>query len=152
MMRAAEIPAGPTRAGRAGFSRLREGFARAQLTGPKLWHLGASRSAIRLYDELAIQRRDILASCLLAQPALALDYALFVMVDARVFAGGGFRCRPEIVSIWHHHALVPRRIPSRRICPAPAPGLRQKRMMAIDAGWCDHDQRNRSVRRVSRAR
>ena len=27
----------------------------------------------RLYDELAIQRRDILASCLLAQPALALD-------------------------------------------------------------------------------
>ncbi|RSU72122.1 chromosome partitioning protein ParB [Sphingomonas sp. S-NIH.Pt3_0716] len=44
---------------------------------------GGKPLSARLYDELAIQRRDILASCLLAQPALALDYALFVMVDAR---------------------------------------------------------------------
>lgn len=43
----------------------------------------------RLYDELAIQRRDILASCLLAQPALALDFALFVMIDARMCSSGG---------------------------------------------------------------
>ncbi|MDF0491542.1 ParB N-terminal domain-containing protein [Sphingomonas sp. H39-1-10] len=43
---------------------------------------GKSLSA-RLYDELAMQRRDILASCLLAQPALALDYALFTMIDSR---------------------------------------------------------------------
>ncbi|MBZ6384225.1 ParB/RepB/Spo0J family partition protein [Sphingomonas sanguinis] len=42
----------------------------------------------RLYDELAIQRRDILASCLLAQPALALDFALFVMIDARMCSAG----------------------------------------------------------------
>ena len=44
---------------------------------------GGKPLSSRLYDELAMQRRDILASCLLAQPALALDYALFVMVDAR---------------------------------------------------------------------
>lgn len=44
---------------------------------------GGKPLSSRLYDELAMQRRDILASCILAQPALALDYALFVMVDAR---------------------------------------------------------------------
>lgn len=49
---------------------------------------GGKPLSARLYDELAIQRRDILASCLLAQPALALDYALFVMVDARVGSSG----------------------------------------------------------------
>lgn len=44
---------------------------------------GGKPLSARLSDELAIQRRDILASCLLAEPALALDYALFVMIDAR---------------------------------------------------------------------
>ena len=44
---------------------------------------GGKPLSARLYDELSVQRRDILASCILAQPAHALDYALFVMVDAR---------------------------------------------------------------------
>ncbi|WP_292940686.1 ParB/RepB/Spo0J family partition protein [Novosphingobium sp. 32-60-15] len=44
---------------------------------------GGKPLSARLYDELAMQRRDILASSLLAQPALALDYALFVMIDSR---------------------------------------------------------------------
>jgi ParB family chromosome partitioning protein len=44
---------------------------------------GGKPLSSRLYDELAMQRRDILAACILAHPALALDYALFVMVDAR---------------------------------------------------------------------
>lgn len=35
----------------------------------------------RLFDELAVQRRDILAANLLADPGLALDYALFAMAD-----------------------------------------------------------------------
>src|SRR3546814_15963444 len=30
-----------------------------------------------------MQRRDILAACMLAHPALALDYALFTMIDDR---------------------------------------------------------------------
>lgn len=37
----------------------------------------------RLYDELAMQRRDVLAAALLADPALALDYAIFCMIDQR---------------------------------------------------------------------
>jgi ParB family chromosome partitioning protein len=44
---------------------------------------GGKPLSARLYDELSVQRRDILASSILAQPALALDYALFSMVDAR---------------------------------------------------------------------
>ena len=44
---------------------------------------GGKPLSARLYDELAMQRRDILAASLIAEPALALDYALFTMVDAR---------------------------------------------------------------------
>jgi ParB family chromosome partitioning protein len=51
---------------------------RPEAVGP-----GGKPLSARLFDELAMQRRDILASCLLAQPALALDYALFAMIDAR---------------------------------------------------------------------
>jgi ParB family chromosome partitioning protein len=51
---------------------------------------GGKPLSARLYDELAIQRRDILASCLLAQPALVLDYALFVMIDARTSSPGRY--------------------------------------------------------------
>lgn len=36
-----------------------------------------------LFDQLAIQRRDVLGAALLADPALALDYMLFAMVDER---------------------------------------------------------------------
>lgn len=51
---------------------------------------GGKPLSSRLYDELAMQRRDILASSILAQPALALDYALFVMVDARTKTPGRY--------------------------------------------------------------
>ncbi len=44
---------------------------------------GGKPLSARLYDELAMQRRDILAACMLAHPALALDYALFTMIDDR---------------------------------------------------------------------
>ena len=36
-----------------------------------------------LVDQLAMQRRDVLGAALQANPGLALDYMLFVMVDAR---------------------------------------------------------------------
>lgn len=42
---------------------------------------GGKPLSARLGDELAVQRRDILAASMLADPALALDYALFSMVD-----------------------------------------------------------------------
>lgn len=40
-----------------------------------------------LYDQLAVQRRDVLAASILANPALALDYMLFAMIDGRVNMG-----------------------------------------------------------------
>lgn len=73
----------PTGSFRIGGGRSPEPPHRPEAVAP-----GGKRLSARLYDELAIQRRDILASCLLAQPALALDYALFVMIDARISSTG----------------------------------------------------------------
>lgn len=42
---------------------------------------GGKKLSAKLHDELAVQRRDILAASILADPGLALDYALFAMVD-----------------------------------------------------------------------
>ncbi|MGB3472084.1 MAG: ParB/RepB/Spo0J family partition protein [Erythrobacter sp.] len=44
---------------------------------------GGKPLSARLSDELAMQRRDILAAAILADPALALDYALFAMIDGK---------------------------------------------------------------------
>ena len=44
---------------------------------------GGKPISARLFDELAVQRRDILAASLLSQPGLALDYMLFAMTDAK---------------------------------------------------------------------
>lgn len=51
---------------------------------------GGKPLSARLYDELAMQRRDVLAASLLSHPALALDYALFVMIDDRTSAFGAY--------------------------------------------------------------
>jgi ParB family chromosome partitioning protein len=45
---------------------------------------GGARLSQRLIDELAIQRRDILAVHVAADPALALDLAIFLMIDRDV--------------------------------------------------------------------
>lgn len=44
---------------------------------------GGKPLTARLQDELALQRRDVLAANLVQHPGLALDYAIFVMIDAR---------------------------------------------------------------------
>jgi ParB family transcriptional regulator, chromosome partitioning protein len=44
---------------------------------------GGKPLSARLADELAMQRRDVLAAALLSHPALALDLAIFAMVDKR---------------------------------------------------------------------
>ena len=51
---------------------------------------GGKPLSARLYDELAMQRRDVLAATLLSHPALALDYALFVMIDDRMSSSGAY--------------------------------------------------------------
>ena len=48
---------------------------------------GGKPMSARLVDELACQRRDILAASILGHPALALDYALFALVDRQVGYG-----------------------------------------------------------------
>lgn len=42
-----------------------------------------------LLDQLSMQRRDVLGAAMIANPALALDYMLFVMVDARTGNSSG---------------------------------------------------------------
>ena len=42
---------------------------------------GGKPLSAKLSDSLAVQRRDVLAAALLAQPGVALDYALFVLTD-----------------------------------------------------------------------
>lgn len=44
---------------------------------------GGKALSMRLFEELAMQRRDVLAANLIQHPALALDYAIFVMIDGR---------------------------------------------------------------------
>jgi ParB family chromosome partitioning protein len=44
---------------------------------------GGKAISARLFDELAVQRRDILAASLLGHPGLALDFMLFAMADAK---------------------------------------------------------------------
>ena len=50
-------------------------------TAPKATAPSGKPLSARLSDELAMQRRDILTASILANPALALDYALFAKID-----------------------------------------------------------------------
>lgn len=124
--------------GRAGRFRIGVKDAPEPTRRPEAVGPGGKPLSNRLYDELAIQRRDILASCLLAQPALALDYALFVMIDARVFAGGG--STDEIVQ---YGTTICADAPQDPVS-TDLPGSRARSYLAeahdgLDAGWCDHD-------------
>jgi ParB family chromosome partitioning protein len=92
----------------------------------------------RLYDELAIQRRDILASCLLAQPALALDFALFVMIDARMCSSGG----PADSAVKYGTTI--RAMGPQDPMVGDMPSSRARAYLAeahdgLDAAWTEHD-------------
>ena len=63
-------------------STIRGGRAAGELP-PEAVAPGGKPLSARLHDELTMQRRDILAASILADPALALDYALFSMIDAK---------------------------------------------------------------------
>lgn len=53
---------------------------------------GERAISARLFDELAVQRRNVLAASLLADPGLALDYAIFAIAD-RGYDGTGTTLR-----------------------------------------------------------
>ncbi|RYD21496.1 MAG: hypothetical protein EOP69_01090, partial [Spirochaetia bacterium] len=65
-----------------------------------------------LYDQLAMQRRDVLGAALLGNPGLALDYMVFAMVDGHNCAVGGpvgitiRAARPEDPALASNRATV----------------------------------------------
>lgn len=57
------------------------GGASAKPSAPEATAPGGKAYSARLFDELAVQRRNILAASLLGDPGLALDYAIFALAD-----------------------------------------------------------------------
>lgn len=99
---------------------------------------GGKPLSSRLYDELAMQRRDILASCILAQPALALDYALFVMVDARIKTPGrySFNATKYGTTI---RAGAPQDPNTGDLPTSRAHAYLAEAQEGLDAGWTEHE-------------
>lgn len=98
---------------------------------------GGKPLSARLYDELAMQRRDILASALLAQPALALDYALFVMIDSR-----GHPSSPSSDHAVKYGTTIGASRPQDSASDVPASRARDYLAEAhedLDAGWTEHE-------------
>ncbi|WP_010339700.1 ParB/RepB/Spo0J family partition protein [Sphingobium yanoikuyae] len=105
---------------------------------PEIVAPGGKPLSGRLYDELAIQRRDVLASCLLAQPALALDFALFVMVDARMCSVDGS------VDGSARYGTTIRAMAPQDPNVGDMPSSRARAYLAeahdgLDAAWTEHD-------------
>ena len=76
------------RSGGNGFTfRIEEGSAGTTSKGPAVdpdaAAPGGKALSQVLLDQLSVQRRDVLGAALIANPALALDYMLFAMVDGR---------------------------------------------------------------------
>jgi ParB family chromosome partitioning protein len=59
----------------------RSGSSPAKPSAPEATGPGGKAYSARLFDELAVQRRNILAASLLGNPGLALDYAIFALAD-----------------------------------------------------------------------
>ncbi|WP_334656290.1 ParB/RepB/Spo0J family partition protein [Sphingomonas panaciterrae] len=98
---------------------------------------GGKPLSARLYDELAVQRRDILASCIMAQPALALDYALFVMVDARTNSASRYLSSVK-------YGTTIRASAPQDPASGDIPGSRARDYLAeakdgLDAAWTEHE-------------
>ncbi|MDX3911048.1 MAG: ParB/RepB/Spo0J family partition protein [Sphingobium sp.] len=70
------IEEGPVRGG-----PLAEGRGKADEVDPAAAAPGGKAMSQVLLDQLAVQRRDVLGAAIIANPALALDYMLFVMAD-----------------------------------------------------------------------
>lgn len=85
----------------------------------------------RLTDELAMQRRDILAVHVAADPALALDLAIFLMVEGagpRSFEYTGFALRAGPTAD---------PVPGLETPDAAATAARKQAEEALDKGWLD---------------
>jgi len=65
-----------------------------------------------LLDQLSVQRRDVLGAAIIANPALALDYMLFIMVDART--GDGSHSGTTIRSSHPQDPMLANNVPDTR--------------------------------------
>ncbi|MGF7155984.1 ParB/RepB/Spo0J family partition protein [Novosphingobium gossypii] len=100
-----------------------------EATGP-----GGKAYSARLFDELALQRRNILAASLLNDPALALDYAIFAMAEGLTRTGTS-----------HTGTTIRAPHPQDAILSSNLPtGMAEEIMAgawdALDKTWCDHDK------------
>lgn len=92
---------------------------------------GGKPMSARLVDELAVQRRDILAASILGDPALALDYALFALVD-------------RDTRYARHGTTIKADCPADPVLGSDMPGSDAKTAIAeaaaaLDAAWTTHD-------------
>jgi ParB family chromosome partitioning protein len=62
-------------------TRSGSGSSPAKPPAPEATGPGGKAYSARLFDELAVQRRNILAASLIGDPGLALDYAIFALAD-----------------------------------------------------------------------
>ncbi|GFE77130.1 ParB/RepB/Spo0J family partition protein [Novosphingobium sp. TCA1] len=97
-----------------------------EATGP-----GGKAYSARLFDELALQRRNILAANLLNDPALALDYAIFAMAEG--IARTGLSNTGTTIRAPHpQDAILSSNLPT---------GMAEEIMAgafdALDKTWCD---------------
>ena len=87
-----------------------------------------------LMDQLAIQRRDVLGAALQANPGLALDYMIFVMIEGRNYRteGNGTTIRAPL--------------PQDAVPATGVPGSRARDYLAevydgLDASWSEPDNK-----------
>ena len=86
----------------------------------------------KLVEELAVQRRDILAINLASNPAIALDYLIFAIADVRARSGAqalGTTLRAPSPSLYH--ASYPE---------SPAHRLMAEMREALDMSWTEHSR------------
>jgi ParB family chromosome partitioning protein len=89
----------------------------------------------RLKDELSMQRRDILAAHVAATPDLALDLAIFLMVDPI----DGYTSEPSGSSMVARRPTDP--VLDFRTPDAPATVALARIAEALDRSWAEHDSR-----------
>ena len=89
---------------------------------------GGKPLSAKLSDSLAVQRRDVLAAAILAQPALALDYALFVLVDT-----GHATCGTTISK-----RCLDDPVPAREIPASRAREYLAEVQGELEASWTEH--------------
>ncbi|MBB4859157.1 ParB family chromosome partitioning protein [Novosphingobium chloroacetimidivorans] len=88
---------------------------------------GGKALSARLYDELAVQRRDILAANMLRDPGLALDYAIFAIVDGASSLGT---------------TIGTRRLEDPNVGDLPVTKAREvlaEAQDALDSTWTEHE-------------